>query len=155
MAGYQGFNPYGGYGMPQMMAQQAAQQAYSQQMQAVGQMYPQQTAQQPSVNVRLVTSRDEAAVAQIPFDSTVNVFVNMAAGEVYIKRFNPNTGGAWWREYIDVQRMSQMQQAKPAQEEQDEPAAYVTQARFEELESRVSELSEAITGQTRGGKKDE
>ena len=95
MPGMMGFNPYGGYGQPQsympQTAQMAAQQAYAQQMQSMPQIMPQA---QPGVTVRLVTSRDEATTAQIPFDATINVFVNMGAGEIYIKRFNPNTGGA-------------------------------------------------------------
>lgn len=53
--------------------------------------FPQQAQR---VNAVLVTSREEAVAAQIPFDNSVNAFINMAAGEVYLKLFNPQTGGA-------------------------------------------------------------
>lgn len=55
--------------------------------------FPQQAPAQ-RVNAVLVTSREEAVAAQIPFDNSVNAFINMAAGEVYLKLFNPQTGGA-------------------------------------------------------------
>lgn len=43
----------------------------------------------------MVTSRTEAEAAQIPFDpAVVSVFVDLAHGAVYIKRFNQQTGGA-------------------------------------------------------------
>jgi hypothetical protein len=148
MPGMMGFNPYGGYGQPQMMpqaAQMAAQQAYAQQMQSIPQMMPQA---QPGVTVRLVTSRDEATTAQIPFDATINVFVNMSAGEIYIKRFNPQTGGAWFADYVPKTQG----EAKPAEE----PAAeYVTLDRFGALEARVSELAESIAMRRRSARNDE
>ena len=154
MAGMMGFNPYGGYGQPQAFmpqaAQMAAQQAYAQQMQT--QMMPQAQApqQQPGVTVRLVTSRDEATTAQIPFDATINVFVNMSAGEIYIKRFNPNTGGAWFAEYVDASKIPQT--AQPAEETAPE---YVTVERFGALEARVSELADSIAVRRRSVKTDE
>lgn len=137
LAGY-GYNPFGGgYGQPtpQMMAQQA----YAQQMQGMAQ---QQMQAPPRVGVQLVTNRDEATTAQIPFDANIiNVFVNMAAGEVYIKRFNPNTGGALFDEFIHVQKAQQMAQAK-----QEEPAPqFATIEMVQTLDSRVSELADALS----------
>ena len=136
-----GFNPYGGYGVPQAFAPQA----YTQQMQSMGQAPMQQSAQQPPVNVRLVTSRDEATTAQIPFDATINVFINMAANEVYIKRFNPVDGGAIFCDYHDAQRYAKTAQ-KPAQEQQTPPVQYATVEMLTALERRVSELSDAMRG---------
>lgn len=138
-----GYNPCGGYGVP-------AQPMYAQQMQTMGQMNPQQMPTQPSVIARQVTSREEATTAQIPFDSTINVFVNLSAGEVYIKRFNPNTGGAWFCDYIDAAKAQQMAQdaARPQQE-------YVTMEQFTQrlsgLEGRVSELTEAMSARRKRG----
>ena len=130
-----GYNPFGGYGQP--TPQMYAQQAYAQQMQGMGQVMPQQA--QPQVITRMVTSRDEATTAQIPFDSTINVFLNMSAGEVYIKRFNPNTGGALFDEFIHPARYQQMkEQEKPAQE-------YATVEMVQALEGRVSELADALS----------
>ncbi|MBQ8617671.1 MAG: hypothetical protein IJ418_09165 [Clostridia bacterium] len=152
MAAFQGFNPYGGYGvpaqMPQPMYPQAPQQAYMAQQMAQNQQMP----QQPNVTVRLVTSRDEATTAQIPFDSTINVFVNPSAGEVYIKRFNPNTGGAVFGTYIDAERARQEAEsaAKPQQE-------YATVDMLAGLESRISELEGTMSSRraTRSAKNDE
>ena len=153
MAGYQGYNPYGGYGMPAQMAQpytQAAQQAYMQQMQAMGQMAPQQIQTQPSVVTRLVTSRDEATTAQITFDNTINLFVNLAAGEIYMKRFDPNTGGAIFADFVDARRMRQ-----EGQEATRGAPEYVTMQSFRALEERVSSLAEAVRGRCEtGGRED-
>lgn len=143
MAGY-GFNPFGGgYGQP--TPQMYAQQAYAQQMQG---MAPQQLQAPPRVGVQLVTSRDEATTAQIPFDANIlNVFVNMAAGEVYIKRFNPNTGGALFDEFLHVQKAQQVAQPK-----QEEPAPeYATVDMVSALESRVSELADALNARRKRG----
>lgn len=132
-----GYNPFGGgYGQP--TPQMYAQQAYAQQMQGMGQVMPQQA--QPQVITRMVTSREEATTAQIAFDANViNVFVNMGAGEVYIKRFNPNTGGALFDEFIHPARYQQMkEQEKPAQE-------YATVEMVQALEGRVSELADALS----------
>lgn len=142
MAGY-GYNPFGGmYGQPtpQMMAQQA----YAQQMQGMGQAMPQQA--QPQVITRMVTSRDEATTAQIQFDANViNVFLNLGAGEVYIKRFNPNTGGAIFDEFIHPNRYQQMkEQEKPAPE-------YATVEMVAALEAKVGELAEAMSAKRKRG----
>ena len=134
MAGY-GYNPFaGGYGQP--MPQMYAQQAYAQQMQSM----PVQQQTQPQVITRMVTSRDEATTAQIQFDANViNVFVNMGAGEVYIKRFNPSTGGAIFDDFLHPSKLQQMaqQQAKPVPE-------YATVEMVQALDSRVSELADAL-----------
>ena len=139
LAGY-GYNPFGGgYGQPtpQMYAQQAAQQAYMQQAQGFGQMQQPVQMQQPNVTVRLVTNYNEADAAQIAFDNTINLFVNMAAGEIYVKRFNPNTGLA----PIAVYRQDPPQAAQEAAKPQTE---YATVEMVAALESRVSELAEAM-----------
>lgn len=130
---YTGYNPYGGYGQPNPAAMY--QQAYMQQMQ---QMQAAQQAQQPNLVARLVTSRDEATTAQITFDSTINIFVNLAAGEVYIKRFNPNTGGADFIDFISAARLKQ-------EAEQAQTPEYVTMDVFSALEQRVGELAESIS----------
>lgn len=145
-----GYNPYGGYGQP---TPQMMQQAYMQQMGGMGQM-PQQQAQQPNVISRMVTSRDEATTAQIPFDSTINVFLNPSVGEIYVKRFNPNTGGAFFEDFVSATKLQAIQQA---QEQAKAAPEYVTTDRFDALENRVSELAEAMSARrtTRGAKTDE
>ena len=57
MAGFQGFTPYGGYGMPAQMPQPMypqTQQTYMPAQMAQGHKMP----QKPNLTVRLVTSRD-------------------------------------------------------------------------------------------------
>ena len=155
MAGY-GYNPFGGsYGQPSPQAY--AMQAYMQQQAGgMGQM-PQQPAQMQQINVvsRLVTSREEATTAQISFDiNTFNIFYNPSAGEVYIKRFNPNTGGAFFEDFLSAAKLQAMQQA--AQEPQKAQTEYATVDMVAALETRVSELADAITNKrTRGAKADE
>jgi len=143
LAGY-GYNPFGGgYGQP--TTQMYAQQAYAQQMQGMGQAMPQQA--QPQVITRMVTSRDEATTAQIQFDANViNVFLNLGAGEVYIKRFNPNTGGAIFDDFLHPSKLQQMaqQQAKPAPE-------YATVEMVAALEAKVGEMAEAMSAKRKRG----
>lgn len=142
MAGY-GYNPFGGgYGQP--TPQMYAQQAYMQQASGMSQM-PQQPAQMQQLNVvsRLVTSREEATTAQISFDiNTFNIFYNPSAGEVYIKRFNPNTGGAFFEDFLSAAKLQAMQQA--AQEPQKAQTEYATVDMVTALENRVSELADAV-----------
>ena len=47
--------------------------------------------QQP-INCRPVMSREEAAAAQVPFDGSPYVFLNLPQGEIYVKQFDFNTG---------------------------------------------------------------
>ena len=138
MAGYE-YNPFGGgYGQP---TPQMMQQAYARQMQS--QMMPQQA--QPRVVTHMVTSREEATTAQIPFDGTINVFLNLGAGEVYVKRFDFNTGGAFFDDFIHPSKLQQMaQQAKPAPE-------YATVEMLAALESRVGELAETVGAKRKRG----
>lgn len=75
------FSPYG------YQRQDYMQQPLQQQI-----MQP-QTAVQASQNsflCRAVTSREEAAVAQIPFDGTPSYFVDTANGKIYVKAFRPD-----------------------------------------------------------------
>lgn len=147
MAAYQGFNPYGGYGVPAQMTQQM----YPQMPQQVYVNQQQTQTPQPNVTVRLVTSKEEATTAQIQFDNTINVFVNPSANEIYIKRFNHNTGGAIFCTYIDEAKAAQAAQeaARPQKE-------FATIESLQALEQRVNELSEALTSKrTRSVKTDE
>lgn len=110
----------------------------------------QQTAPAPvmqsNVNVRMVTSREEAIAAQIPFDATVNIFANLSAGEVYIKRFNIQTGKA----DFDVFKQQIEQTVQPQQQVVQQPVTpqveYVPLDAFQRLEGRVGELAETVNG---------
>lgn len=146
MAAFQGYNPYGGYGVPQI-PQMYQQQTYIPQQMV--QPSPQQV-QQPNVTVRLVTNYNEADAAQIQFDSnTINLFVNMASGEIYVKRFDPNSG----RAPIIVYRQ---EQPKTAQNPSEEQKQYATVEMVTAIESRLNELADAmVTRRARGVKSDE
>lgn len=101
---------------------------------------------QSNVNVRMVTSREEAIAAQIPFDATVNIFANLAAGEVYIKRFNIQTGKADFDVFKQqIERAVQPQQ-QAIQQPVTPPVEYVPLDAFQRLEGRVGELAETING---------
>lgn len=53
---------------------------------------PQQTAPLVQSMMTPVTSREQAVVAQIPFDGNPYFFFNTANDEIYGKRFDPSTG---------------------------------------------------------------
>lgn len=55
-------------------------------------MQPQAAPVMQQTPMTLVTSREQAVVAQIPFDGLTYYFANTANGEVYSKRFDNNTG---------------------------------------------------------------
>lgn len=76
--------PFYGYGYPPRPMQTYFPQTMQQSQQVAAQ----------TVSASMVTSRAEAEAAQILFDNTLNLYVNLAQGEIYAKRFNPQTGGA-------------------------------------------------------------
>lgn len=150
MAGYQGYNPYGGYGVPVQMGQPMYQPMYTNPQQAqMQQMLAQNPqVQQPNVTVRLVTNYNEADAAQIAFDSTINLFVNLASGEIYLKRFDSSSG----RAPIVVYRQDQ---PKTAQEVSSAHPEYATVEMVTAIESRLNELTEAVAARRRGVRNDE
>ncbi len=59
------------------------------------QQAPQQTAQTaPSYTAVPVTSKEEALAVPVDYFSLGKVMVDMNHGTIYLKRFNPNTGGS-------------------------------------------------------------
>ena len=46
------------------------------------------------LTMRLVTSREEVAAAQIPFDGSTTYFADTSNGKIYAKTFDPGTGTA-------------------------------------------------------------
>lgn len=105
--------PYPAYGMPQRT------------------YFPQPYVQQPlqgGIACRLVSSRDEAATAQVPFDGKPYVFLNLSGGEVYAKQFNCNTGST---DFISFARVNST--AAPA-------PAYATLEDIEVLRAELAQL---------------
>ena len=119
--------------------------AYPQQAYPAPQPAPQAyppAAPQQAVNARMVTSREEASAAQIPFDSTINIFINLPADEIYIKRFDMNTGGAIFAEYRRGQRQQPAQSA-PAPD--NAPSTqYATQDMLEQLRGDVGAMRDEL-----------
>ena len=50
------------------------------------------TPQPQPLSCRPVSTKEEAASAQVPFDGTPYVFLNLPQGEIYVKQFDFNTG---------------------------------------------------------------
>ena len=156
MAAFQGYNPYGGYGVPvqmnQPMYQQNNHQMYMNSQQAHMQQIAtqnQQMQQQIPVTVRFVTKYNEADAAQIAFDNTINLFINLASGEIYMKRFDMNSGQAPIVTY-------RKERPKATQDEPEQTVQYATVEMVTAIETRLNELADAITNRrTRGVKSDE
>lgn len=156
MAAFQGYNQYGGYGVPvqmnQPMYQQTNQQMYMNPQQAQIQQIAtqnQQMQQQIPVTVRFVTKYNEADAAQIAFDNTINLFINLSSGEIYMKRFDMNSGQAPIVTY-------RQERPKATQDEPEQTVQYATVEMVTAIETRLNELADAITTRrTRGVKSDE
>lgn len=101
--------------------------------------------------VRMVTSKEEAVATQIDFNpSVINLFVDLAHGMIYTKRFNANTGAADYDDYklivpeqAPIQQPVQQTQPVPVQPQQP-PVEYVTVDTFRSLEGRVNEIGNAV-----------
>lgn len=144
MSAFQGYNPYGGYGVPiqmnQPMYQQTNQQMYMSPQQSQIQQIAaqnQQMQQQIPVTVRFVTKYNEADAAQIAFDNTINLFINLASGEIYMKRFDMNSGQAPVVTY-------RQDRPKAAQDESEQQIQYATVEMVAKIENRLNELADAI-----------
>lgn len=110
--------------------------------------YYQQPQQNPGVTASMVTNRQEAEAAQIPFDSSVSVFADLAHGCIYTKRFNPQTGAADFCVYRVEQKNAD------ASPEQASPA-YATSQELQELRSQIEELATRIDRGRRARKEDD
>lgn len=133
MTMYQGFQPG--------MYQQPAYPTRLPQMQQP--MYQQPTMPQQNAPIMqqtpmtLVTSREQAVVAQIPFDGQTYYFANTANGEVYSKRFDNNTGTS----PLIVYR----------REPEDPATAYATIGMVQQLAQAMQAMQEQMQGlQTKG-----
>lgn len=156
MAAFQGYNPYGGYGVPVQMSQpmvQQNQQMYMNPQQFQMQQMPAQNQpvqQQIPVAVRFVTKYAEADAAQIAFDNTINLFINLASGEIYMKRFDMNSGQAPLVTY-------RQDRPKAAQDDAQRPVEYATVEMVTAIENRLNELADTMATRraSRGVKSDE
>lgn len=102
---------------------------YPQQMQQPPQMAPQLSPAAPGVT--LVTDRQQADVAVIPFDGQPVYYHNTSTDEVYVKRFDHNTG----KSPVVVYRRAADVEERPA---------FVPLEAFEALMQRVEAL-EGVT----------
>lgn len=116
----------GGFGFrPQPM-----QGYFPQQMQQPPQMAPQVAPASPGVT--LVTDRQQAELAAIPFDGAPYYYHNTANDELYVKRFNIETGRSPMITYRRVP-------------EGEERPAFVPLEAFEALMQRVANLEGAAS----------
>lgn len=65
---------------------------------------------QPVYQARPVTSREEALGQQVDFFGAGTLMPDLAHGIVYLKRFNPNTGGSDLFEFRQAQPETQQEQ---------------------------------------------
>ena len=126
-------------GYPQAPYQGGYMQPYPQRMP----YYQPQQVQPQGQNVisTMVTSRAEAEAAQISFDATLYLFVNLQQGEIYAKRFNPTTGGA------DFAVFSAPRPAAP-----ETAPAYATMDMMQTLLQRIEACEQQLAGGKAPGK---
>lgn len=79
-----------------------------------------------------VTRKEEVMAAQIPFDGTTTFFVDTAAGVIYAKTFDFNTGAAPIQEYVRVEHT----QVQPE---------FVPMTMFKELLAKVEQLEKGVS----------
>ena len=136
------YNPYqfGGYQPVQQRFGQAATNYMAQP--AIQQVAPQMAPQQAGIPLRFVSSKEELAASQIPFDGSTNWFYNTAADTIHSKTFDFNTGTAPIVTYV---------------REQPAPAVqYVTVEALESLMQEVQNLKDELDVlKNRKGKKNE
>lgn len=98
------YNPYqfGGYQPVQQRFGQAVTNYMSQP--AIQQAAPQMAPQQAGIPIRFVSSKEELAASQIPFDGSTSWFYNTAADTIHSKTFDFNTGMAPIVTYVREQQ---------------------------------------------------
>lgn len=79
-----------------------------------------------------VTCREQVVATQIPFDGSTTFFVDTAAGMIYAKTFDLNTGAAPIQEYVRVEHT----QVQPE---------FVPMGMFKELLAKVEQLEKGVT----------
>ena len=79
-----------------------------------------------------VTCREQVVATQIPFDGSTTFFVDTAAGMIYAKTFDLNTGAAPIQEYVRVEHT----QVQPE---------FVPMTMFKELLEKVEQLEKGVT----------
>lgn len=79
-----------------------------------------------------VTCREQVVATQIPFDGSTTFFVDTAAGMIYAKTFDLNTGAAPIQEYVRVEHT----QVQPE---------FVPMTTFKELLAKVEQLEKGVS----------
>ena len=79
-----------------------------------------------------VTCREQVVATQIPFDGSTTFFVDTAAGVIYAKAFDPNTGMAPIQEYVRMEHT----QVQPE---------FVPMGMFKELLAKVEQLEKGVS----------
>lgn len=112
--------------------------------QPLGQMQqPQQipiAQQTPTIQGRMVTSREEALGIPVDFTGSPMFFPDLAHGVVYFKQFNQGTGSSDFREF----RIADPQQNQPT---------YATTEMIDALKAEVGKLKEDLAAIQKPAKK--
>ena len=105
-----------------------------------GYQYAPQQIQQPTFQVRGVSSREEAIAAQTDYFSLGTVMPDLTHGVIYVKRFNSNTGSSDFLEF---------QYVPPADPKQEQ---FLTIKEFEDFKTALKgdllAWKETLTGGT-------
>ena len=134
-------NPYAN---PYLMQQQRLQQ-YEQQ-------YPQYAQQMPQVQPQgyrtmLVSNIDEANASQVTTDGQPAFYYNKGKGEIYLKQFDINTGGAIFQKFTLA--------TMPVNENNDTKEKNIFFERFDLIESKLDMLASMFDEKPKKKKGDE
>lgn len=124
-------------GQPYQMPQQRGE-CYPQSYQPFYPQAPMQQMQLPMISGRMVSSREEAAGAQMDFVSGAVFLPDLSHNRIYAKIFNPNTGEAPLREFRLVQQ------------EEEKKEQYATAADLQALRADFNQLVSMLSGQSTG-----
>lgn len=78
---------------------------------------------------RPVASAEEAKSIQVQFDGSLYAFINIAAGEIYTKQFNFNTGSTDFEVYKKADAVT--------------PVAYATAAELAEIKKELAAIKKS------------
>lgn len=106
---------------------------------------PQMQPQSPRYNCRPVTSREEAVGAPTNYVGPGDVFVDIAHGMMYLKRFNPQTGTSDFFDFkaIDPAATAPMPAPQPSQD-------YISAAAFNAVIKRLSDELDDVRAELDG-----
>lgn len=115
----------------------------------------------PSIQGRMVTSKEEALAVPVDFSGNPVFLADLAHGKIFVKKLNLNTGAADFAEFVLNVPQQEMQQQPQAQHETQQMPAFAKEQDLQELQSLVHSLQKELdelkktsnTSSDKGGKK--